>query len=425
MDVESDIDSDDHDHDAASDGISTNVTPALGSDEPVATACVNTDDEAGVGRDSKSKLDAFVIDAILRGSLDDNAPSSTSNDKSAAQNSSSQMKQAPSMAPDPNERSRDIRPKGRYSPGMFAGVKSVEDFASLLHVPLKAIPYIVPKDTPCLSKGCPHNALYRNNDSCPAHQRAWYPLRHKRGGDLLGPEFFRFKGKFRCCDCDMPSCKSAGYFPGQDCLYIPVTGAETVLNTPNLFTPENKQKFQKYKKFAVRLNAWHFLPDHRIKNHEGLWELDYDRNANDSFYDLEGNEYSFPPPCYDPRRFIEEEYFSESTRPLDCWAGENGVTKMPAWMLNILVCDARHEAAIQKENRERERRNYEKETAKLHEAKEEFDNNMKAAYIKEIVKLRAEKLELENMLEKSNKDLQACKDERAMPRRHKVCKFKK
>mmetsp|Transcript_29333 Transcript_29333/g.61840 ORF Transcript_29333/g.61840 Transcript_29333/m.61840 type:complete len:425 (+) Transcript_29333:99-1373(+) len=407
------------DQGASSDGISAIVAPALGSAAktatPVAVSCVTANNENGAGRDSNSKIDAFLrgrcVINIPSRSRHENALSSTSNAKSAASNSRSQTKQAPDTPPtpyDPNETGRVTRPRGHYSPGMFAGVKSVEDFAAVLRVPLKAIPLVVPKDKPCRSKGCPHNAIEGNSNYCPAHQRSWYPLRHTRGGHLFGPEFLRFNGKFRSCSCDLPSCKSAGYFPGQDALYIPSTGVETVLNTPNLFSPEKKQKLRE-KKF-VYLYAWHFLPDHRIKDYEGLWELNYDKRVKALFYDIERNVYNFPPPCHDPCLFVEEEFFSESARPLDRWAAENKVTKMPAWMLNILASDARHEAAIQKENHEKE--------------KAELENNIKAAYIEEIAQLRAEKLELEDMLKKANKDLQTCKDARGRPRRYKVCQCK-
>jgi hypothetical protein len=107
---------------------------------------------------------------------------------------------------------------------MFKDVSSINDFARVLGVPTAAVSLIVPRDgVTCRSNGCTFQAIEGNNDYCPAHQRSWYPLAGDRGCDLLGPAFMRFshKGRHRQCDCTSTTCKAAGYFPGQDALYIP------------------------------------------------------------------------------------------------------------------------------------------------------------------------------------------------------------
>ena len=70
---------------------------------------------------------------------------------------------------------------------------------------------------------CPFNAIIGNGEYCPIHSHQWYPLKHERGGRLLGTEFLRGgknSKKFRGCDCNQPSCLAAGYFPSQDALRI-------------------------------------------------------------------------------------------------------------------------------------------------------------------------------------------------------------
>ena len=66
-----------------------------------------------------------------------------------------------------NARPHDY-PKGGYVRGMFHGVESIDDFASILDVPVSAIALVVPLDVRCRSKNCPHNAIKRNFGHCPA-----------------------------------------------------------------------------------------------------------------------------------------------------------------------------------------------------------------------------------------------------------------
>ena len=232
------------------------------------------------------------------------------------------------------------RAKGYYEKGMFDGVRSVEDFAAKLQVPVKAIPLVVPKDTPCRSKGCPHNAINGNGDHCPCHQRTWYPLKNQRGGDLWGNEFLRSSstGGLRTCDCNVPSCKAAGYFPGQGAIYIPSQGIEACINTPNLLAPSKKEKLHA-KKGPLYLYPWHFFPEHRKKDEEGNWVLNFDKKKPQKFHDMERRAYDFPPPREVPSRYIQEEHFAGYTRPQDRWAQRNSETRMPSWILSILAVD--------------------------------------------------------------------------------------
>ena len=250
---------------------------------------------------------------------------------------------APSVSPVPpdgdSEVGRARYTKGGYTPGMFNDVDSVDCFAKILGVPVPAIALIVPRDTPCKANGCPHDAIEGNCGYCPAHRRAWYPLLNQRGEDLLGPEFLSFAGKYRVCDCSQKSCISAGYFPHQDALYIPVTGHKTVLNTPNLLSAATKNKINEKKKSWIRLYPWHFFPEHRAREEGGKWKLNYNRKETVKFYDLERRAYDFPPPRNTPNNFLRDEYFSSYTRPQERWAAQNVVSKMPAWMLNMLAID--------------------------------------------------------------------------------------
>ena len=140
------------------------------------------------------------------------------------------------------DRGRSVRTLGSYSQGMFHGVMSVEAFADVLGVPVKAIPLIVPTNRRCRTTNCPFDAVEGNQVRCPAHSRSWYPLENSRGGLLLGPEFLRLnvQRSHRDCDCNSASCRSAGYFPGQGALNVPSSGHETIFSTPGLLSNAKK-----------------------------------------------------------------------------------------------------------------------------------------------------------------------------------------
>ena len=141
---------------------------------------------------------------------------------------------------------------------MFTGINIVDKFAATLSVsvPHKTIALIVPTDDGCRSEDCPLNAVKGNYGFCPAHQRTWYPPANERGGDWHGPEFLRsISGHFRVCDCDAVSCKSAGYFPMQGTLYVPVAGRETAINTPNLLSGDKNQELRKNKNKKLYLDS--------------------------------------------------------------------------------------------------------------------------------------------------------------------------
>eukprot|EP00581_Thalassiosira_minuscula_P013688 CAMPEP_0183727924 /NCGR_PEP_ID=MMETSP0737-20130205/26753_1 /TAXON_ID=385413 /ORGANISM="Thalassiosira miniscula, Strain CCMP1093" /LENGTH=372 /DNA_ID=CAMNT_0025959691 /DNA_START=159 /DNA_END=1274 /DNA_ORIENTATION=+ len=237
------------------------------------------------------------------------------------------------------EPGRTARTPGHYDPGMFGCVQGVDDFAYTLQVPKKSIALVVPSNDRCKSKECPFNAILGNRGFCPAHCRSWYPLVGTRGEDLCGPDFLRYvNDKLRDCDCDQASCKKAGYFPRQAALYIPADGMDVVLGTPNLLSNEKKNRIKEKKGVTVFLYAWHFFREHRELDQDGKWKLNYKRG--EKYYDMEGNAYSFPPPRNAPLKFVEDEYFYHHTHPRDRWATENARSKMPSWMLNMLVIDS-------------------------------------------------------------------------------------
>lgn len=244
---------------------------------------------------------------------------------------------------DVSEAGRDAYPKGGYVPGMFADVKSVDDFAALLGVPRDSIALVTPKMQPCKSDGCPFNAIARNGDRCPAHQRSWYPLSDHRGGDLLGPEFLRPLGtpRHRTCDCNQQACLSTGYFLSQDALYIPKSGFLTASKSPGLLDDAQKAKIKDNSLNKLYLYAWHFFPWDLERGSDGKWSLKYDKKVKrKKYYDKERVAYDFPPPRNIPTEFLESEYFSPSyVRPQDRWAEENSRSKMPTWMLNMLAID--------------------------------------------------------------------------------------
>ena len=81
--------------------------------------------------------------------------------------------------------------------------------------------------------------------------------------------------------------------------------------------------------------AWHFYPNHREKDDVGNWKLKLDASI---YHDTDGKQYTFPPPRYTIKKFIEDEYYSgDYVRPQERWANEKG---MPDWMLNMLAIDA-------------------------------------------------------------------------------------
>ena len=98
------------------------------------------------------------------------------------------------MEGEDKEPGRTSRTKPHYDPGMFFNVQSVSDFAAILGVPRDSIALIVPMmDTVCrtTTMTCPFNAIIGNGEYCPIHSHQWYPLKHERGGRLLGTEFLR------------------------------------------------------------------------------------------------------------------------------------------------------------------------------------------------------------------------------------------
>lgn len=327
-------------------------------------------------------------------------------------------------------------------PGMFRGVKSADDFANVLHVPKKSIPLVVPDDAPCRSDGCRFLAIKNNGGHCPAHQRSWYPLLNTRGGDLLGPEFLRSNCPSASCDCVVAACKSAGYFPLQGPLHIPAAGHETAMKSPGLLSREKKEALQSKggKRKDLRLYPWHFFPEHREQDDTGKWTLKLGK-AGEEYRDLENKKYDFPPPRNIPKSFLDSEYFTASyIPPRERWAQENAETKMPSWMLNMLVLDGSSSATprnnvsraelLRQVEMWKARAVYEqkekkwlvaKYDEKLADAAREFKEKMSAAAEKhgrEKASLEEAKTALEKELAVVQTMLEECKERKAAPLRY-------
>ena len=225
-------------------------------------------------------------------------------------------------------------------PGLFLGVTTAKDFAKALCVPCAAIPLVVPVvDKMCRKDGCPFVAIEGNDLHCCAHQKSWYPLTGQRGCSLLGPEFMRFgRNVGNPCDCSTPQCIEAGYSPNQGAMYISESGRDVVMNTPGLFSKDQLQKLEKRKQKFLRLNPWHFFPEHRILV-EGKWKLDYKKSEKRIYKDLEGRQYNFPPPRYTVKSFLRDEYFSSYVRPQDRWRHLGNADGIPQWMKVMIDAD--------------------------------------------------------------------------------------
>lgn len=166
---------------------------------------------------------------------------------------------------------------------------------------------------------------------------------------MLGPDFLRFSNQnLRRCSCNTKSCWEAGYFPSHHALEIPQSFRQTILSGQGrLFSGETVQAYIDDPRKRMYLYPWHFFRDHLIFENN-TWKFDYNAKAENpkKYYDMERKQHIFPPPINNVDRFIEEELFCY-VRPQDRWATDNGESKMPTWMLNMLEID--EELSIAKE----------------------------------------------------------------------------
>lgn len=237
-------------------------------------------------------------------------------------------------------------PVGGYTPGMFRDVSSIEEFAAALCVPVEAMKVAIPLDQPCKKEGCPFNQLKNNGFCCPAHRRTWYPLPHKCGGRMLGPEFMRpDPGKYSPlarCNCQNPSCFAIGYIPRDQCaLAIPPAYRLTVLNTPWLFHAERKDEILADSRKTVRLAPWHFAPeDLEVVN--GKWGFRRyeggDHGRRDVFYRGD-KQYVFPEPTQDFEPFLNVAFISNPSKQQAYWYQLDDATGMPNWIASIINTD--------------------------------------------------------------------------------------
>ena len=225
-----------------------------------------------------------------------------------------------------------------YDPGIFRHVMTLEDFADVLGVNKKTIPLIMPLTDLCKSIDCPFNAIESNYGYCPVHCKNWYPKEGDRGASLLGPEYLRSRNKkFRGCNCSYPPCRDAGYFPSHNALYIPFAMRQEILSTGALFSEEKLNEYIENPNKNMSLYPWHFLRHHLIFQ-DGCWKLDYDENAPKKYNDYENASHDSPPPIGNVMNFIAAE-LTNFIRPQDRWMEENSESKMPMWMLEMLVID--------------------------------------------------------------------------------------
>lgn len=233
-------------------------------------------------------------------------------------------------------------PPGEYIQGMFASVTSIDEFGKVLCVPAETIALVVPLEIDCTSNGCTFKAIAGNHARCPAHQRSWYPLKKKnqRGGRWLGPEFLRSSSHGnRDCSCDQEPCKNAGYFPGQGALEIKESWRVMMAKTPHLFSSEKRKAYKKNPKKRMYLNPWHFFPEHRERWENNNWRLKKSKKGK-IYKDGDGVEYLYPPPRALVQHYLDNEHFIHSyVRPQDKWAQQNIESKMPTWMVEMLVAD--------------------------------------------------------------------------------------
>jgi hypothetical protein len=240
---------------------------------------------------------------------------------------------------------RASNPKGQnYDPGMFHEVESEDDFARVLGVPKETIKLIVPCNKQCASDECPFVAIEGNREFCPVHRKGWYPKRDNRdarGIDWHGPSYLRWAKQGRVCDCGQQACIDAGYFPGQSAMEVSKEKRAYVINTicttVRLFDDETMEKFRNDQNMRMYLYPWHFDPDpdkQHLVTKAGKYALNYSPGSKEDYYDEDGKKFSFPPPNYSVKKFIDE-VLKPKTAPRDRWAESN----MPAWLWEMLNID--------------------------------------------------------------------------------------
>ena len=241
-----------------------------------------------------------------------------------------------------DEPGRRRRIKTKYIPGMFENVQSVEDFATCISVPVKAIALAQPTGETCSCKAVPclFPAIQRNRGCCIVHCKTFYPLLGERGDALMGPQYLCPPPEVghRVCDCEYTLCKQMGYFPSeQGGINVPVSARDVTLRSPNLFSPTKKLNLQNNKK-QIYIYPWHFYKRDLQCSEDGKWTLNYDKKEEKKYYDADKFPYDSPPPRQSPRNFINEE-FSSFVRPQDRSWIERDSDGMPEWIWDMLRID--------------------------------------------------------------------------------------
>ena len=80
---------------------------------------------------------------------------------------------------------------GGYLPGMLQGVASVEDFANVLCVLIRAIPLIILINRPCCAVGCPSDIAEGNGNHCPYISEHGIPFKMHLVGIYLVTSSFK------------------------------------------------------------------------------------------------------------------------------------------------------------------------------------------------------------------------------------------
>ena len=135
-------------------------------------------------------------------------------------------------------------------------------------------------------------------------------MKNCRGHGLFGPQFMRqYNGSTSppsACCCSLPVCEEIGYsHDGMMCLPTDVSECEEALKVLNVPADRRAVILSGSRKFRVA--PWHYDPRHRRRSQfDNKWMFPA-VGARHVYRDADGKKFSFPPPNYSPKKFIENE----------------------------------------------------------------------------------------------------------------------
>lgn len=231
----------------------------------------------------------------------------------------------------------------------FSRCKSASDVAEVLGVPLDAVFCVELTEETCGVKGCPYQAAARNGargvgggPRCVRHQKTWFPKNNERGHFLIGPEHLRaLDGTRNVCFCSNSFCRGIGYYPNM--VRVSKNKVDQVLGAFKICGKEAEKFKSELKNRPKWIAPWHFHPQHRERDKNGLWRLK-GVPKDQRFVDWEKRVWiGFPPPNYKVKFFYEDELGRGSTRvlPTERWKYQSRIkTNLPDWV-SILVSNER------------------------------------------------------------------------------------